>query len=481
MGMTKRKSAPQTPPLSLEFETADFGDFRLTRRLAVAIDAAELSPGAGFPDQASSAAELEGTYRFLNNENVTPAKILEPHIACTAARCAVAGTILAIHDTTEFAFDPDTTRDLGYLNRNQRGFLGHFSLAVSADGHRRVLGLLNLITVFRPKPTPLSQEEKKARKKADMLRESQRWWNGAKDCAEVLAGKVANVVHVMDREGDSFGILARLVEHGHRFVIRLNQDRLVTDDSQAMERIFSKLERLDGVAEREVKLSKRTAGNRPPKSLKEHPPREDRLAQLNFSASRTNIMRPRGWPSELPKLLAVNFVRVWEANPPEGEAPIEWRLMTTEAIDTPEQILAVVDAYRARWVIEEFFKALKTGCAYEKRQLESRKGMLNALAMLAPVAWRLLNIRTLGRHEPDVPATAVLTETQILVLKAIAAKLKKHKLPKKPTVQQAMIAIAVLGGYIQKSRLPPGWQTLGRGLEKLLTAELGWWAHVDQS
>lgn len=478
--MTKRKSAPQAPPLSLEFEAADFGDFRLTRRLAVAIDAAERSPGVGFPQQASSAAELEATYRFLNNENVTPEKILEPHIACTVVRCAEAGTILAVHDTTELAFDPDTTRDLGYLNRNQRGFLGHFSLAVSADGHRRVLGILNLIAVFRPKPSLQSQEEKKAKKKADMEGESQRWWTGAKDSAEVLAGEVANVVHVMDREGDSFGILAPLIEHGHRFVIRLNQDRLVTDESRAMERIFSKLERLDGVAEREVKLSKRTTGNRPPKSLKEHPPREGRLAHLNFSASRASIVRPRGWSSDLPKLLAVNFVRVWEPNPPEGEVAIEWRLMTTEAVDTPEQILAIVDAYRARWVIEEFFKALKTGTAYEKRQIESREGMLNALALLAPVAWRLLNIRTLGRHEPDIPATAVLTETQIQVLRAIAARLKKHKLPKKPTVQQAMLAIAILGGYI-KSRRPPGWQTLGQGLDTLLTAELGWRAHADQS
>lgn len=93
----------------------------------------------------------------------------------------------------------------------------------------------------------------------------------------------------------------------------------------------------------------------------------------------------------------MNFVRVWEPEPPEGEDHIEWRLRTTEAIETPDQILAVVDAYRSRWVIEEFFKALKTGTVYEKRQVESRKGMINVLAVLAPVAWRLLNLRTLGR------------------------------------------------------------------------------------
>jgi hypothetical protein len=309
--MKKLSSDSLTPPLSQEFESADFGDFRLTRRLALAVDAAERKPGIGFPKQASSAAELEGTYRFLNNESVTPEKILEPHIACTVARCADEGTVLAVHDTTEFAFDLETTRDLGYLNRNQRGFLGHFSLAVSMDGRRSVLGILNLITVFRPKPDASNAQDRKARKKADMTGESQRWWSGARDSAETLAGQVANVIHVMDREGDSFGLLAPLVQGGHRFVIRLNQNRLVAADEAGTERIFSKLERLDGVAEREVQLSRRTAGNRPPKSLKEHPPRETRLARLNFSATTATILKPRGWPEELPQRLRC-IRQVWK-------------------------------------------------------------------------------------------------------------------------------------------------------------------------
>jgi IS4 transposase len=51
-------------------------------------------------------------------------------------------------------------------------------------------------------------------------------------------------------------------------------------------------------------------------------------------------------------------------------------LYTSEPIDTAEQLLTIVDQYRSRWVIEEFFKALKTGCAFEKRQLESYRAPL---------------------------------------------------------------------------------------------------------
>jgi hypothetical protein len=57
---------------------------------------------------------------------------------------------------------------------------------------------------------------------------------------------------------------------------------------------------------------------------------------------------------------------------------------------------AVVDAYRARWVVEEFFKALKTGCQIEKRQMETYEALRIALALFLPIAVRLLALRLIG-------------------------------------------------------------------------------------
>jgi DDE family transposase len=74
--------------------------------------------------------------------------------------------------------------------------------------------------------------------------------------------------------------------------------------------------------------------------------------------------------------LTLNVVRVWEPKPPRGAPAVCWMLYTSEPIDTAEQLLTIVDQYRSRWVIEEFFKALKTGCAFEKRQLESYRAPL---------------------------------------------------------------------------------------------------------
>lgn len=87
----------------------------------------------------------------------------------------------------------------------------------------------------------------------------------------------------------------------------------------------------------------------------------------------------------------------------------------------------------------------------------------------------------LSRNQSEIPATEALTPTQIDVLRAITKQLKlKVDLPKLPNVRQAMLAVAELGCHV-KYRGNPGWLVLGRGLEKLLIAELGWRAHAAQS
>jgi len=144
-------------------------------------------------------------------------------------------------------------------------------------------------------------------------------------------------------------------------------------------------------------------------------------------------------------------------------------LFTTLPVDSKTQIALVVDHYRTRWTIEEFNKALKTGCAYEKRQLESEHTLFNLLAILVPVAWRLLLLRSLARDHADAPATEALTPTQIQVLAATSHR----KLSSDPTVREALLAVAGLGGHI-KNNGEPGWAVIGRGFEELLLLERGW-------
>ncbi|WP_437987523.1 hypothetical protein [Sorangium sp. So ce117] len=115
------------------------------------------------------------------------------------------------------------------------------------------------------------------------------------------------------------------------------------------------------------------------------------------------------------------------------------------------------------------FKALKTGCAYEKRQAEDLHGLRNVLALCAPIAWQLLLLRSETRREPDRPAAAALTTTEIEVLRTFARK----PLPAQPTVRDALLAIAALGGPLERNG-EPEWQALGHGYEQFLVLVQGW-------
>lgn len=160
-------------------------------------------------------------------------------------------------------------------------------------------------------------------------------------------------------------------------------------------------------------------------------------------------------------------MHVREIDAPSEVQPVEWLLLTTESIDTPEDVLTVVDHYRARWTIEEFNKAIKTGCQYEKRQLESAHALFVALAFCIPIAWQMLALRHQARLQPEASATTVLTQRRLDVLRIIS---KRMPLSEKPTAKEVWYAIASLGGHRARNG-PPGWQSLRDGLERLLLVE----------
>jgi hypothetical protein len=203
-------------------------------------------------------------------------------------------------------------------------------------------------------------------------------------------------------------------------------------------------------------------------NTKQKLPRQSRQAALSIGAGTVAIRAPSYYKKSVRQSLPLHVVWVREVDVVDEVEPVEWTLMTTEPIDTPEQILAVVDSYRHRWKIEELFKALKTGCAYEKRQLGSYRTLVNALALLLPIAWNLLRLRTLAHDELKLPAATVLSPVELQVLHHVAEK----PLPKNPTLREAMLAIARLGGHLKRNG-EPGWMVLGRGYLKLLDLAQG--------
>ena len=138
--------------------------------------------------------------------------------------------------------------------------------------------------------------------------------------------------------------------------------------------------------------------------------------------------------------------------------------MTTLPMTCASDAWEVVQWYGWRWLLEDFHKALKTGCRMEHHNLQSMEAQWRLLAILTPIALRLLLIRQAAQQAPETPATAVVSQEAIQVV--ILLDIRHRALV---TAKQLWHAIARLGGYLdRKSDGPPGWQTLWKGWMRVM-------------
>jgi len=444
-----------TGSIEEEFEGADLGDQRLNRRLLEIGKRLAADPKKSFPKALSTESELEAGYRFFGNCRVKPEEILRPHVENTARRVAGEGVGLLIHDSSTLSFGSEGFRkDLTESSGGRQRFIVHASLALSADGSRRPLGILHT--------SHHVLSEKSAGPRSEGYRT--RWVDHIEATEELLDGR-ASVVHLMDREADSYEILLKLSELGSRFVVRAKYDRKSGASGQTLQ---EELRSATFQAVRTVPLGRRGAIQNGAKQRKVHPPRLERDAKLTIRSREFCLQRSSGASKNLAESIQLWVLHVVEEHPPEGESGVEWILHTSEAINSEADALRVVDWYRARWTIEEYFKALKSGCAFEKRQLESRHALENALAVFLPIAWRLLAIRHAARQSPDQPASDIFSPFELRVLRWMVLPRRK-KFPEHPSVRDAYLGIAALGGHIRFNG-EPGWATIALGMDDFLRA-----------
>lgn len=454
------------PEIAAEFVDVALPDKRLSKRAAQIAESLGAAPGSSFPRLVGSVSELEALYRFFQNPAVSPKRLLEPHARCTAERCARQSVVRVAHDTSAFRYDGDR-EGLGPLGERGRGFYGHFALAIGPGEERVPLGVLGMHTFVRPEIRALSHKERNAicAATARKNKESARWASLVHEVEELLVHGTA--VHVMDQEADDYALMAELIDKGARFVIRGSAERRLR--YFAPDNVQDELNVSETSFLRRVALARRSA----PKGR--HSARDERDASLHVRSQSITLRRPNQAQSDTP-LINVNVVQVFERNPPSGEEPVEWTLFTTETIATADDVAAVVDHYRARWRIEEFFRAVKSGCAVESRQLGSRESLERVLAMALPIAWRMLAMRVLSRGEQSPPATAMFDEADITVIRHLAAR-RRHAFPKEPTVRDAMLALANIGGHLKRNG-DPGWITIGRGYDDYCAARQGYDAAI---
>ena len=87
------------------------------------------------------------------------------------------------------------------------------------------------------------------------------------------------------------------------------------------------------------------------------------------------------------------MVDVREVSSTHDGKPIHWRLLTTRVLTTPDQARRIVDLYRKRWTIEEFFRTLKTaGFDIEEADIGEPEVMIKFVAAAAVAAVTIMQL-----------------------------------------------------------------------------------------
>ncbi|MEI8375096.1 MAG: IS4 family transposase, partial [Planctomycetota bacterium] len=168
-----------------------------------------------------------------------------------------------------------------------------------------------------------------------------------------------------------------------------------------------------------------------------------------------------------PEPIAMWVIHAVEVNPPAGVEPIEWILLTSMPVESFKDAWRIMGYYEKRWLIEEWHKALKTGCHVECRQLKCKESLERITGLLSVVAVRLLQLKSEARTNPDHPARRIIPWRWIQMLVAACKRLKEVTATTM-TVGQFYRELAKLGGFLgRKSDGEPGWITIWRGWQKL--------------
>lgn len=171
--------------------------------------------------------------------------------------------------------------------------------------------------------------------------------------------------------------------------------------------------------------------------------------------------------------VTLNVISVLEEHPNSEFKPIEWLLLTTLEVNHFEQAVRYLRWYTYRWLIERYHYVLKSGCRIEQLQLKTAERIKKALATYTIVAWRLLWLTYQARENPLLPCDTILEkyEWQSLCCHFQGFPLSKDP----PTLQQAIIWIAQLGGFLARRHDGfPGVKTLWRGLQRLYDIASTW-------
>lgn len=302
-------------------------------------------------------------------------------------------------------------------------------------------------------------------------KESYRWLKGPRRAKWGLA-KAAMITVIDDREGDIFEKWARLPDRRTHLLSRACRDRAVAGGGNLFAAMAAFPER------HHFELDLPTRPGR----------RQARQAHLAVRFGKVEICRPKSCSDpNAPREIELFAIEVRELNPPAGEAPIHWRLLTTHDVEAVEQALTAIGWYRQRWHIEQLFRTVKRQGLDIEESVVAEGEALEKLAVIALVAACQTMQLVLARASPDTrqPASQVFDDRELQVLAALQARLQGHTVkqqnPHPPrSLAWAGWSIARLGGWTgYDSDKSTGPITMRDGLEQFRAIVQGYFLYED--
>lgn len=444
-----------------ELAGGTFPDLRLKSRLGRLLGDLGERIGGTLPMACQGWAATKAAYRFFDNPRLDDGVILAGHVAATAARfAAVPGTVLVLHDTTEFSFTRNTPDGVGHLSyvkgrhgtHTACGLLMHSSLVLTTAGAPLGLAAVQFWSrkgfkgtnarkrVINPTTVPIEEKE------------SYRWLTNVTRSTQEL-GDPGRCVHIGDRGSDIFELFH--VAHAARthFLVRTAVDRLAGRGGTTVAKVMRR-QPIRGTHSVEVRDDH---GNVSTATV------HVRFCRLTIHPSPGK--RKRYGP------LSLTVIHAIERGCPTDREPIRWKLLTDLPVDDLATAVEKLDWYAMRWKIETFHKVLKSGCRAEQSKLRTTARLTNLLAVMCVVGWRVFWLTMTSRATPDAPPEVAFTPTEIAVLDTITGGPPDKA---ERTVSHYLSEVAKLGGYLARaSDPPPGNMVVWRGLTRLADILLG--------
>lgn len=418
-------------------------------------------PGQSLPTAFQDWSNTKAAYRFFANETVSEDKILEGHFAASALRIrATEGPILILQDTTEFSFKRSAPEKIGLttvLTRRKMkegqhqkhticGLLMHASLAVTPAGLPLGLTAVKFWSRNKFKGTTALKRKINPTRMPIEQKESMRWLDNLRLSTD-LTGSPERCVHVGDRESDIYELYCLANDLGTNFLVRSCVDRLAEDGDTTIAAVMATVN-FSGTHE----IRFRDAQGK------------GQQAVLSIKHA-TMMVRPPVGKQKKYQCQQLQIIHAEEINPPEGRAPVVWKLITNLPVETHADAVHKLEWYALRWNIETFFRTLKTGCRIEELRLTTADRLANCIALCCVVAWRVSWLTMLRRRSPHTAPAAVFTDIERRLLER-SGREAKHQASR--DLEFYIKAVARLGGYLDRnSDAPPGTTVIWRGLSRL--------------